>query len=67
MLGVRTLGISENRDENLGCTVEFPVARGGIDEIESGQATEESLVPVQVAGKPRGAMMGWVAVDKSGE
>jgi len=37
MLGVWTLGISENRGENLGCAVEFPVARGGVDELKSGQ------------------------------
>jgi len=67
MLGVRTVHISENRGENLGCAVEFPVAWGGIDEFEGGQPTQENLVPIQVAGKPRDAMMGWVAVDKSGQ
>ena len=65
MLGVRTLGISENRVEDLRCTVEFPWARGGVDKIEGGQSAEESVVPIQVADEPRDAMMGWVAVDKS--
>ena len=36
MIGVRTLGISESRVENLGSTVEFPWARGGVDKIEGG-------------------------------
>jgi hypothetical protein len=67
MFGVRTLGISENRVENLGCAVEFPAAWGGVDEFEGGQPTQESLVPIQVAGEPRDATMGWVAVDKSGQ
>ena len=66
MLGVWTVRISENRGENLGCAVEFPVAWGGVDEFEGGQPTQENLVPIQVAGKPRNAMMGWIAVDKSG-
>jgi hypothetical protein len=67
MLGVRTLGISENRGENLRCPVKFPGARGGVNEIEGRQPTQESLVPIQVADEPRDAMMGGVAVDKSGE
>ena len=35
--------------------------------FEGGQPTQENLVPIQVVGKPRDAMMGWVAVDKSGQ
>lgn len=67
MLGVWTVRISENRGENLGCAVKFPASRSGVNEIEGRQPTQESLVPIQVAGEPRDAMMGWVAVDKSGE
>jgi hypothetical protein len=67
MLGVWTLGIPKNRREKLGCTVEFPGARGGIDKIEARQSAQENLVPIQVAGEPRDAMMGWVAIDKSGQ
>jgi hypothetical protein len=52
LLRVWTVRIAEKRGENLGCTVEFPVAWGGVDEIEGGQPAEESLVPVQVAGEP---------------
>jgi hypothetical protein len=66
MLGVWTLGISEKGVENLGCTVELPGARGGVEKIESGQSAEESVVPIQIAGEPTDAMMGWVAIDKSG-
>jgi hypothetical protein len=66
VLGVWTVRISENRGENLGCTVEFPVAWGGVDDFEGGQPTQENLVPIQVVGKPRDAMMGWVAINKGG-
>jgi hypothetical protein len=66
MIGVCTVRMPENRGENLGCAVEFPVAWGGVDEFEGGQPAEENLVPIQVAGEPRDALVGWVAVDKSG-
>ena len=46
MLGVWALRISESRSENLGCTVEFPGVRGGVDEIEGGQSMQENLVPI---------------------
>src|SRR5450432_3864672 len=65
MIGVWTIGISENRGKNLGCAVKFPWARAGVEEIEGRQSAEENLVPIQVAGKPRDAMMGRVAIDKS--
>jgi hypothetical protein len=39
MIGVGAVRVPENRGENLGCTVEFPVAWGGVDEFESGQPT----------------------------
>jgi hypothetical protein len=67
MLGVWAVRIPENRAENLGCTVKFPASRSGVNEIKGGHPTQENLVPIQVAGKPRDAMMGWVAVDKSGQ
>jgi len=66
MLGVRTVHILKKRSKDLGCAVESPVAWGGVDEFENGQPTQENLVPIQVAGEPRDAMVGWVAVDKSG-
>jgi len=67
MLGVWMVRIPEYRREDLGCTLKFPLAWGGVDEIKGGQATQENLVPIQVAGEPRDAMMGRVAVDKSGQ
>ena len=67
MIGVRTLGISENRVENLRRMVESPVAWAGVNEIEGGQPTQEKLMPIQIGGKPRSAMMGRIAVDKSGQ
>ena len=67
VFGVETVRIAEKRGEDLGCTVKFPVAWGGVNEVEGGQPAEDSLVPIQVAGEPRDAMMGWIAVDKSGQ
>jgi len=67
MLGVRTVHILKERRKDLGCAVEFTASRSGINEIEGRQPTQENLVPIQVAGEPRDPMMGWVAVDKSGQ
>ncbi len=67
MLGVRTVHILKKRSKDLGCAVKFPASRSGINQIEGRQPTQENVVPIQVAGKPRDATMGWVAINKSGQ